>query len=763
MKYLKKIPPVLWVVWGVFALWYLFALPRPLFDEPVSTVLVDAQGGLLGAKIADDGQWRFPLPDSVPEKYEKALLTFEDKRFYLHGGVDPVSMARAMRQNLAAGRVISGGSTLSMQVIRLSRKPSSRNMRQKLLEMLLASRLELGYSKKQILRQYAAHAPFGGNVVGLEAASWRYFGKQPHLLSWGEAATLAVLPNSPGLIHPGKNRERLLAKRNRLLDRMYEAGIFDEWTCQLAKEETLPEAPLPLPQLAPHLLERAKLEHPSPTEARVITSIDPHLQQQVTSALERHLVRFKSNEIHNIAALVLDVETGEIMAYVGNAPGTGARHGEQVDVIRAPRSSGSILKPFLYGMALQDGLITPNSLLPDVPTSIRGYRPENFSTRYDGAIQARHALTRSLNIPMVLLLQRYGLERFHYNLPRLGLSTFSKPPSHYGLSIILGGGECTLEEVTRAYGQMARKVNHFRQRKPETDPLSAAACWLTFDAMRQLERPDELGQWERFHSSQPIAWKTGTSFGFRDAWAVGVTPQFAVGVWVGNADGEGRPSLIGIKAAAPVMFEIFELLPGNGQWFVQPMDEMRRLPVCRQSGYRPLDICPTDTLWLPLAAREGPACPYHRLVHLDPITRFQVNTSCQVPSAMEHRPWFVLPPVEEHYFVQQHPEYELLPPYRADCIPSETDLPMQLIEPKPNIRIYIPRDLDGTLSRTVFKAAHRRRDAVLFWHIDDQYVGQTEQFHHLEVSPPAGEHVLTLVDDKGNRLQRKFTILPGKE
>ena len=789
-EWVKKIPPVLWALWGVFLVWYLWLLPNPLFDRPVSTVLEDTHGGLLGAKIASDGQWRFPLLDSVPEKYEKSLIAFEDKRFYLHGGVDLLSMARAMRQNLAAGRVISGGSTISMQVVRLYRNPPSRSLSQKVYEVLLAGRLELQYSKKKILRFYAAHAPFGGNVVGLEAASWRYFGKQPHLLSWAEAATLAVLPNSPGLIHPGRNRQRLLDKRNRLLDRLLAQGKIDTLSCELAKEETLPEAPLPIPQLAPHLLERARMEHPRDLKkgrGRFRTSLDPELQVQVARALDRHMTWLKSNEIHNAACIVLDVETGKVLAYVGNVAGTGFEHGEQVDIVRAPRSTGSILKPFLFALALQEGIITPASLLPDIPTSIRGYRPENFSNKYDGSIEAGQALTRSLNIPMVILLQRYGLEKFHHQLSRLGFHTFTKPPSHYGLSLILGGGECTLEEVTGAYAGMARTINHFplhggkyeqgifqrpgylldetQEKKPvlspNPDPLSASAAWLTMETIRRLDRPDELGQWERFHSSQQIAWKTGTSFGFRDAWAVGVTPQFAVGVWVGNADGEGRPNLLGIKAAAPILFDIFEMLPGRGAWFERPADELRRAPVCRQSGYRPLAICPTDTVWVTKGALEGPACPYHRVVHLDPGLEYQVNSTCLSPSEMVHQAWFALPPVEEHYYVQQHPEYKLLPPFLENCQQSDADLPLQLIDPKPNIRIYIPRNLNGSLSRTVFKAAHRRPEAVLYWHIDEEFIGKTERFHHLEVVPTPGEHWLTVVDDRGNRLERKFTILPG--
>jgi penicillin-binding protein 1C len=760
MKRLKKVPKALWAILAVLLLWYIFALPRPLFEAPLSTVLEDAQGGLLGARIAADEQWRFPMPDSLPYKYELALIHFEDKRFYRHIGVDFISLGRAMRQNLASGRIVSGGSTISMQVIRLARKPASRTFFQKALEIVLATRLELRYSKKEILRLYATHAPFGGNVVGLEAASWRYYGKQPHLLSWAEAAMLAVLPNNPAFIHPGKNRERLLEKRNRLLDRLLERGVLDALSCELAKEEALPQSPLPIPQLAPHLLERLRKKSAG-VGVRFTTQIDAQLQRQVAQALERHIVRLKSNEIHNAAAIVIDIETGAPIAYVGNVAGTGAEHGENVDIVVARRSTGSIIKPFLYALALQEGIITPNSLLSDIPTSIRGYRPENFSTKYDGAIAARQALIRSLNIPMVILLQRYGLEKFHFQLPRMGMTTFSKPASHYGLSIILGGGECTLEEVTGAYAHLARTLKQYP--KAPAGPVSASASWLTLEALRQLDRPDELGQWERFHSSQPIAWKTGTSFGFRDAWAVGVTPQFAVGVWVGNADGEGRPTLVGIKAAAPVLFDIFDMLPGKGQWFQPPYDDMRRVEVCRHSGYRPLPFCPADTVWLPKTGIEGPACPYHQIVHLDPERRFQVSAACMLPGEMERVPWFVLPPLEEHYYIQQHPEYKILPPFRDGCATAGAETPMQLIDPKPNASIYIPVNLDGSMSRTVFKAAHRRPDAVIYWHIDDQYVGKTEQFHHLELIPPEGEHLLTLVDDKGARLQRRFTILPGKK
>ena len=774
---------------SVLLVWYAFALPKPLFQTPYSLVLEDQQGQLLGARIASDGQWRFPLIDTLPERFVQALTEFEDRRFFSHTGVDLYGLARAARQNLANRRIVSGGSTLSMQVIRLARQPEHRSLWQKLIEMLLAGRLELRYSKDEILRFYASHAPFGGNTVGLEAASWRYYGKQPKLLSWGEAATLAVLPNSPALIHPGRNRDALLRKRNRLLDRLRERGALDSLSCDLAKAEPLPDSPHPLPRLAPHLLDRIgaeRKEEGGKTRARFRTTLDRQLQRQVTDVLERHLQNLQNNGIHNLSALVVEVGSGEVKAYVGNILGAGAEHGEQVDVIPAARSTGSILKPFLYALALDDGLITPRSLLADVPTSLHGYRPENFYNRFDGLVPAERALVRSLNVPMVRLLQQYGLEKFHHRLRQLGMTTLFRPAADYGLPLVLGGAEGSLWDLAGMYAGMARTLENFQPRSGEyaTDDfrspsylptplrqpvlsaqppvLSAAAVWLTFEAMQQVERPNSEGEWERFQSAFPVAWKTGTSFGFRDAWAIGVTPGYVVAVWAGNADGEGRPGLVGVQAAAPALFAIFDLLPGGG-WFRPPLDEMQRLPVCAESGGRPLAICPVDSLWLPPAATEGPPCTFHQTVHLDASGEFQINASCASPLDMKHVAWFVLPPLEEYYYKPNHPEYRLLPPFRDDCQPEEEDRPLQLIYPRPNTRILVPKDLDGVYSRTVFQAAHRQPETTIYWHLDETFLGATTTFHQMELHPPPGEHLLTLVDANGYRLQRKFEVVGREE
>jgi len=785
----KKHPRKSAAVLGLALLWYAFCLPRPLFDAPTCMVLESREGNLLGARIAADGQWRFPEIDSVPLKFETALLEFEDRRFYYHPGIDPISLGRALVQNIRSGGVVSGGSTLSMQVIRMARSNPPRTLWQKAVEIILATRLELGHSKKRILALYASHAPFGGNVVGLEAAAWRYFGKSPYLLSWAEAAMLAVLPNSPALIHPGRNREALLAKRNRLLLRLQEAGYIDSFTCELAMEEALPDEPHPLPRLAPHLLDRAYQDYVATgqsRQSRIRTTLNQAMQRQLAGILEFHQQRLSSIEVHNLAALVLDVETGEALAYVGNVIGAGEEHGEQVDVIRAPRSTGSILKPLLYAMMLQEGQILPQSLVPDIPMQLSGYRPENYNKDYDGAVTARRALVRSLNVPTVRMLQQYGLEKFHFNLKKLGFHTINRPPAYYGLPLVLGGAESTLWDITNVYACMSRMLKHFteydarydardfrpptyryqdapaeRQEglQPTPSHISAAASWFTFDAMQEVERPNSEGEWEHFQSSRRIAWKTGTSFGFRDAWAVGVNPRYAVGVWAGNADGEGRPGLIGVMAAAPVLFDIFNRLPGDGAWFRAPYDDMIQLPVCQQSGYRPLEICPADTVWAPASAIRVNPCPYHQAIFLDPGLEWRVHAGCELPARMQQKAWFVLPPAEEYFYKTSHPAYIPLPPYRAGCA-NDTELPnMELIYPKYPTQIYVPVGLDGKLSKTVFTVAHRSPDAMIYWHIDNEYVGSTQTFHSFELNPAEGKHLLTLVDQEGRRLEQAFEII----
>lgn len=774
------------VIFGTLLIIYWVSLPRQLFNNPTSTVLVDSEGNLLGAMIADDGQWRFPYSDKVPEKFEKCIIQFEDRNFYSHPGVNPLALGRATWQNIRSGHRVSGGSTITMQVMRIARKNKSRNFFQKIIEIVLSTRLEVSYSKHEILALYASHAPFGSNVVGLEAAAWRYFGRPANKLSWAETAMLAVLPNSPSLIYPGKNQVKLLNKRNRLLDRLVLSGDIDAQTCELAKREPLPGKPFPLPNKAPHLMLRAIKE--GHKGEYIKTSIRPGLQDNVTDAVDRQIKTLMANGIYNASAVVVDVETGNVLAYVGNtSKDISGDHNNAVDVADAPRSTGSILKPLLYCSMMNGGDIAPSALVPDIPTSIAGYTPENYNLTYDGAVPAQKALARSLNIPAVKMLQTYGIDKFHFMLKQLGMTTLNRPPSFYGLAMILGGAEGKLYDLVGIYASMARTLNHYntnklyyqndlrrpeyvladdkkKKKKPATSNkqyyLNASAIWQTFDAMVEVSRPDEDQAWTLYSSSRKIAWKTGTSFGNRDGWAIGLTPKYVVGVWVGNADGEGRPNLTGVGAAAPLLFDIFNKLDYSG-FFPKPYSDMVRVPVCHQSGFRASPICSDiDSTWIPKTCQRTAACPYHKLIHLDVSGRWQVTADCEPTEQMVHKPWFVLPPSMEWYYKQKNMFYVPLPAYREDCEKTlHTRKNMDFIYPKEFTKIFVPIEIDGKPGRVVFEVAHRKAGATVYWHLDDTYVGQTTDFHQMAFYPTQGLHTLTAVDENGESIKTSFEVV----
>ncbi|NPD47253.1 MULTISPECIES: penicillin-binding protein 1C [unclassified Lentimicrobium] len=750
-------------------LWFYFLIPKPLFQEPYSTILNDRHGRLLSARIADDGQWRFPMSDSLPDKFVQCITFFEDEYFYQHPGVNPFSLFRAFRQNLEAGSIVSGGSTLSMQTIRLARKAKTRSLWQKTIEVFWSIRMELSYSKDEVLRLYAAHAPFGGNVVGLETAAWRYYGRSPYLLSWGEMATLAVLPNAPSLIYPGKNQEKLFHKRNRLLDKLQRNGIIDQETCDLAKSEAIVSKAKSVKSQAPHLLDRLISE--GEKGERIQSTVDKELQNKLSRLVADYHSIYSQNEIHNMAALVLDVRNSEVLAYVGNTECEEEGCGRDVDIIQAPRSTGSVLKPFLYAFMLEDGFLLPKSLVEDIPTQISGYSPRNFEESYDGMVPADEALARSLNIPAVRNLQHYGLERFSTHLKKLDLHHINKSSSHYGLSVILGGAESSLWDLSNAYMRMAQRLNdngsdfpaHFdlnekHQRIAEDDAFNVGALWWTAEALSQVKRPWQESGWQEFQSAKNIAWKTGTSFGHRDAWAIGFTPDYVVAVWVGNADGEGRPGLTGLSMAAPVMFKVFNSLP-RGEWFEQPDWDLIPQKVCARSGYLAADACEeVEELMLPKKSVNTKVCPFHQIIHLDKNEQFRVTSSCYSVSEMKSKSWFVLPPIPEWYYKKNNPFYQSLPPFKSDCLQSSKN-EMDIIYPKNYTKILIPRELDGSKGKVVFEVVHRQSNQIIYWHLDQEYLGQSIGQHRMELDTEAGKHQMTIMDENGEVLEWRFEVV----
>lgn len=750
----------------LFGLIFYWCFPSQLFNAPYSTILNDDKGGLLSAKIAKDGQWRFPDLDSVPIGLEECILHFEDEYFYAHPGVNPISIARAIGQNFTSGKRISGGSTITMQVLRMSRLNPPRTYWEKLKEMYMSVRMEFSYSKSEILKLYVSHAPYGGNVVGAEAAAWRYFNRPLHQLSWAEYATLAVLPNAPSLIRPGKNSARLKAKRDRLLKKLMMSEVIDSSTYNLSLLEGLPHKPNDLPANAYHLLEH--ISQKGFKGQKIQSTISGDLQILVTESLNGYVKHLQENSINNASAIVIDLETADVKAYVGNANFAGA-NAAFVDLIQSRRSSGSILKPFLYANAIEDGLIHPTTLLRDVPVSINGFSPSNFNKRYEGVVKAEKALARSLNVPATNLLKDYGMVRFYEQLKALGFTTIDRSANNYGLTLILGGAEVSLWEVAQAYANQARKLNAFYKddktvktglRLIGKSELSNTAktydygtWWLISKALQEVQRPGIEGGWRKYSSSRKVAWKTGTSFGFRDAWAVGYDAKYLVAIWVGNAQGEGRPGLTGVSTAAPLMFNVFQHLTAQG-WFQKPETNLKFINLCEDSGLAPSPNCPTIRVEASQHSKMPALCSYHQVIHLNEEQE-RVYKGCVSVTEMIDTSWFVLDPIVSHYYKRNHPNYYNVPPFSKKCQQSDQEV-LAIIYPQNRTEVIIPKNFDQQYEKVVVEATHNDIDSKLFWHLDNAYVGETKGNHQLSLEIKPGTHQLSILDEDGNQVTVKF-------
>lgn len=745
-------------------------LEYPLFLTPHTTIIRDSSGKLLSTQIAEDYQWRFPPSSSIPTKFEKSILLFEDRYFKYNFGIDFTAIIRALYLNIKHGEVVSGASTISMQVIRLSRLGKNRTVKEKIIEMILSLKLELLYSKDEILNLYASYAPFGGNVVGLEAASWRYYSRPPENLSWGETAALAVLPNAPALIYPGRNENPFLIKRNKLLLELLNNSDIDEQTYKLAILEPLPSKPNPIPNKSRHLLNRVIRDGYSGQD--LITTIDRNIQSNLINIVDNHVNTLKQKGIFNSSAIVVEIESGNVLAYVGNSSPNGSTiHSNSVDIISSKRSPGSILKPILYGLSIDDGIITPGGYLYDTPLYYKGFKPENYTNSFTGISNADIALQKSLNIPFVNLLNDYGYTRFYDKLSMLGLK-FPESSDHYGLTMILGGAETTLWDLCSTYASAARTLNIYNNERiltPETfHPLSylsinrsyinsdntyisPGALHSMFSAMTKLTRPNSLGNWQSFESSYPIAWKTGTSTGFKDAWAIGLTHKYLVGVWSGNADGEGRAELVGVKAAAPILFDIFKILP-QSKFFTIPTSDMSLRKVCKDSGYLASSNCNNSHVLLLPNSNNYPVCSFHTILHLDENEKFQVKAPYP-QYKMVNKSWLLFDPVTSWYFEKYNSSYIPPPPMTKSDYNT-----MEFIYPSKSTMIYVPIEIDGAKGSTVFEVAHSE-ETTLYWHLDEEYIGKTDTYHQMKISPKIGKHKITILDSDGSTISRLFEII----
>ncbi|MBN2613823.1 MAG: penicillin-binding protein 1C [Bacteroidales bacterium] len=763
--WLKRLLAVLFI----FLIWLLLPLPSPLFKNSYSTVILDENDNILKVYLNRDEQWCLP-PDArqaVPEKLKTAVLVYEDRYFYHHPGVNPVSLFRAIYQNITSGRVVSGASTITMQVARL-RKPKNRNYFNKMKEILMAVKIEVHFNKEEILRLYLDHAPYGGNIIGYKAAVHRFFGKIPGQVTWSEAAMLAVLPNAPGLITPTANRQRLIEKRNNLLKKLNKAGIIDNETLTLSMLEEVPEKVIPFDDLAPHLSRRLKQQYPA--SEIIKTTLNKEIQEKIARFTTRHLEYLSQFGIRNGCVLVAETETGKVKAYVGSQKFYDEKSLGQVDGITAPRSAGSILKPFLYAMAMDDGIILPQTLIKDVPTSFDAFSPANATETYDGILTAHDALARSLNVPAVRLLNIYGVYPFYIFLKNAGVTTLFRNADDYGLPLILGGAEVTAWDLTRLYRGLARGgvfeplqviEDQTHGMKASSAPLiSKGACYLTLEILKELKRPGAEYFWRQYSNQYPIAWKTGTSYGHKDSWAVGTTPEWTIAVWIGNFDGEGNKNLSGAGSAGPLLFQVFNSLPHRSElsWFEKPENNLATVELCAETGFLAGENCPNTIL------AEAPAdmkplriCPYHEAFFLDRESRYAVCSQCWEPGYTK-KSYLVFPPDVAQFLYEKGYPVQKVPPHNPRCPANMGNRDLQILYPYENAILWLPRDFNLRYQEVVFRAANRNPSLKVYWYLNEKLLGTTSGNHIITSAVPVGWHEIFVIDDAGNKDRKKFYV-----
>lgn len=745
---------VLALLGGVVAALLLdFVFPFPA-EPRYSTLVTAADGTVLHAFLSPDDKWRLRTePADITPTLRRALLFKEDRWFDYHPGVNPLALLRAAVHNVLTGRRTSGASTITMQVVRLL-EPRPRTYRSKAIEVLRALQLEAHYSKDEILQRYLSLVPYGSNIEGLGSASLLYFQKSPRVLSLAEITTLVVVPNRPSSLRLGRHNPAVIEARNQWLNRFREAGLFDPDRIDDALREPLTARRHAAPQRAPHLALRVKATHPGVPLLK--TTLQPGTQTTAERLVQRYVRQLQSLNIRNAAVLVLDNRTRAVEAYVGSADFADATDGGQVDGVRAVRSPGSTLKPLLYATAFDAGLITPKRVVYDVPTQFSGYEPGNFDERFRGKVSVEYALANSLNVPAVRVLHELGTPALVEKLRRAQFETVRRQAPGLGLSLVLGGCGVTLEELTTLYAAFA-DAGRFAPARLLTDaPLTRAdeplvsdgAAYLLTQILTQITRPDLPDHYDYTYRVPRIAWKTGTSFGKKDAWSIGYNSRYTIGVWVGNFSGEGVPELNGANSATPLLFQLFNTLDYNStaQKFTPPAHLALR-KVCAESGEVPSEFCTHLLLdyHLPGVSRTT-RCQHRKNVWLNLKATLTYCTQCLPASGTIQKTVPNHPPELISWYETQHVAYEKIPPHNPACTRLAAETGPRITFPVDGNQYVLSRRERAALAFTCQAAGDVKR---VYWYIGDRLVGQAAPTESFFYRPPAGRVKISCGDDQG--------------
>jgi len=766
---------LLLVAFLAFALDRLFPLPL----APQYSPLVLAQDGtVLHAYLNPTQKWRMKTELSeITPALQTAIIEKEDRYFRYHFGVNPVAIVQAAGRNIFRKGRTTGASTITMQVARLL-EPKERTFTNKLLEMLRATQLEAHLSKAEILQLYLNLVPYGSNIEGVKSAALLYFQQPPHYLSLAQTVTLAIIPNRPGGLLLGKNNDRILQERNRWLRYFGAQNLFPKQDITDALLEPLDAQRHAAPTLAPHLARR--LVRAQPGTALIHSSLRPATQAKAEDLARNYVRRLGTLGISQASVLVVNNRTHAVEAYVGSVDFQDAAARGQVDGVRAIRSPGSTLKPLLYGLALDRGLLTPKTVLPDVPTNFQGFRPENFDKHCLGEVTMERALTYSLNIPAVRVLSEVGVPSFTSTLRQAGFRQVARDAPRLGLSTILGGCGATLEELTGLYAALANggrweklRVEHEElsvgkqalSALPHHQLLTPAAAYLLTDILAQRTRPDLPVDAASSRHLPRIAWKTGTSYGRRDAWSIGYNKDYTIGVWVGNFSGQGSPALTGADVASPLLFDLFNALAYNStnEWFAPPASLDFRL-VCAETGLVPGEHCDNQLIdyYLP-GASSSHRCQHQQEVLVSADGAYSYCRAC-VPAAGYRRELYpnVLPEVLAYRAAQGQPTRRL-PPHNPDCrlvhgtsADSPDSGPLLAITSPAAHAEYVLAAADQQQLLLSCAAAGEVRQ--VYWYVNDQFLRAAKATERVFFRPPTGEVKISCADDHGRNVDVRVLV-----
>lgn len=746
IKYLFYCIISIWLV--LFSLNLIFPIPH---TEDYSQIVKSAEGKVLFANLNSTDKWRFKTNlDEVTPLLRKTILHKEDKYFYYHFGINPIAMGKAFFKNIFSTDKRTGASTISMQVARML-EPKKRTYFNKMVEIFRALQLEYYYSKDEIFQMYINLIPYGGNIEGIKTAAFFYYQQEPEALSLGQITMLSIIPNFPNIMHSNNDAE-LYLKRNYWLNQFQRSKLFDDKTIQDATHEIIQLNRRSRPMYAPHISIRACRENPNKTEIQ--TSIRLEIQQKVEQIIKNYVQTLKYSNIGNASALIIDNKTNRVVAYIGSADFNDNENQGQVDGVRSIRSPGSTLKPLLYALAIDRGEITPKTKIIDAPINYGAYYPNNYDNKCRGMITIEQALAQSLNIPAVWLLNQIGVDNFINLLIKADFKQIAKDRKKLGLSTILGGCGVTLEELCNLFSAFANQGNYQKssfypnEQNSKTKLISDASAYLISDILTKAERPDFPTNWAHNSNTPKIAWKTGTSYGRRDAWSIGYNKNFTIGVWAGNFNGLGNPELTGANIATPLLFQIFNAVDQNqnNQWFAPPKSIDYR-EVCSESGLIPDDFC-TDFIidaFIP-GISSNQRCQHLKEVFIDTKETMSFCRACKPDKNVVRKLYRNLPMEVITFYEEMNIPYTKIPPHNEKCTrifshfaPSITSLS--------DGHEYIL--ISGENQKLMLKANTENSVKKIWWYINDKLLTTTFANEKYFFKPPDGHLKISCTDDKG--------------